>query len=308
MSKKKNTILKVALGATAAYALSGAAFSGFVLTRAHKQFSKFADKVKGIEPTPPEDTSKTQEKSEHITIKNRDNKSIHGFLINAKEETNKWAILIHGFNCEPFYMANLAEVYHEWGYNIIMPALRGHDHSEHNTVSMGWLDRLDIVDWVQYIIKNNEDAKILLHGISMGGATVMMTTGEDLPSNVKCAIEDCGFTSVWNEFKHELKKTYHLDTFPVLYATSNIHKIFKGHTLKEASAIEQLKKSKTPTLFIHGEKDEYVPYYMLKENFEACAAEKEMLTVPEAEHANSYKINPELYWGTVERFINKYMD
>ena len=44
----------------------------------------------------------------------------------------------------------------------------------------------------------------------MGGATVMMTVGENLPFNVKCAIEDCGFTSVWDEFKYELKKTYKL--------------------------------------------------------------------------------------------------
>ena len=72
---KKNKLLKVGLAAGAVYAVSGAAFTGFVLTRAHKQFSKFADWVKGTEPAPPADTFKTQAKSDHIVIKNRDNKS-----------------------------------------------------------------------------------------------------------------------------------------------------------------------------------------------------------------------------------------
>ena len=108
---KKNKILKAAAVAGAVYTISGAAFTGFVLTRAHKHFSKFADWVKGNEPEPPQDTSKTQEKADHIVIKNRTNKPIHGFMIKNPVESNKWAILIHGFNCEPFYMANLAEVY-----------------------------------------------------------------------------------------------------------------------------------------------------------------------------------------------------
>ena len=308
MSKKKsNKLLKVALGAGAVYVISGAAFTGFVLTRAHKQFSKFADLVKGNKPEPPQDTTKTREKADHIVIKNRDNKSIHAFMIKNPIESDKWAVLIHGFNCEPFYMANLAEVYYEKGYNIIMPALRGHDHSEHNAVSMGWLDRLDMVDWIQYLVMLNPDCQILLHGISMGGATVMMTVGENLPFNVKCAIEDCGFTSVWDEFKYELKKTYHLSAFPTLYASSNIHSIFKGHSLKEASSVEQLKKCKTPILFIHGEKDDYVPFEMLQKNFDAADCEKEMLVVPDATHADSYKVNPELYWNKVEEFTNKYI-
>lgn len=304
---KKNKLLKVGLAAGVVYAVSGAAFTGFVLTRAHKHFSKFADWVKGTEPAPPADTSKTQAKSDHIVIKNRDNKSIHGFMIKNPVESDKWAILIHGFNCEPFYMANLAEKYHEWGYNVIMPALRGHDHSEHNTVSMGWLDRLDMVDWVNYLITIHPECQIVLHGISMGGATVMMTVGETLPKNVKCAVEDCGFTSVWDEFKVELKKTYKLGAFPTLYSSSNIHSLFKGHSLKQASSVEQLKKSKTPVLFIHGENDDLVPFEMLQQNFDACASEKEMLVVPDATHADSYKVHPELYWNKVEEFTNKYI-
>ena len=44
---------------------------------------------------------------------------------------------------------------------------------------------------------------------------------------------------------------------------------------------KQLKKSKTPVLFIHGEQDDYVPFNMLQKNFDACASKKDMLVVPD---------------------------
>ena len=41
------------------------------------------------------------------------------------------------------------------------------------------------VNLIQQILKKDPNAEIALFGVSMGGATVMMTSGEDLPSNVK---------------------------------------------------------------------------------------------------------------------------
>ena len=35
----------------------------------------------------------------------------------------------------------------------------------------------------------------------MGGATVMMVSGGELPTNVKAIVEDCGYTSVWEMFE-----------------------------------------------------------------------------------------------------------
>jgi fermentation-respiration switch protein FrsA (DUF1100 family) len=194
------------------------------------------------------------------------------------------------------------------GYNLFFVDHQAAGESEGRYVGFSAYESKDCLKWLDFMNDTfGSDIQIFLHGISMGGATVMMTVGEELPENVKCAVEDCGFTSVWDEFKYELKKTYKLNAFPTLYSSSNIHSLLKGHSLKDASSIEQLKKSKTPVLFIHGEKDDYVPFYMLKENYDACASEKDMLTVPEAEHANSYKVNPELYWNKVEEFTNKYI-
>ncbi|MEG0766219.1 MAG: alpha/beta hydrolase, partial [Clostridia bacterium] len=65
-----------------------------------------------------------------------------------------------------------------------------------------------------------ENAEIVLFGVSMGGATVMMASGETLPPNVKAIIEDCGYSSIYDEFVHQLHDAYRLPAFPILNMAS----------------------------------------------------------------------------------------
>jgi fermentation-respiration switch protein FrsA (DUF1100 family) len=127
----------------------------------------------------------------------------------------------------------------------------------------------------------------------------MMATGEELPANVKVAIEDCGYTSIWDEFEMQLKQLYNLPTFPVLNAASAVCKIKAGYMLEEGSCIKQVKKSKTPTLFIHGNLDKFVPFDMLEKVYEAANCKKQKLVIEGAAHAESASVNPELYWKTM---------
>ena len=100
----------------------------------------------------------------------------------------------------------------------------------------------------------------------MGAATAMMISGEEsLPSQVKCIIEDCGYTSVHDEFKYQIKELFHLPSFPILNIGSLECRLFAGFSFEEASALEQVKKTKLPILFIHGDSDTYNPTEMVYE-------------------------------------------
>lgn len=85
-------------------------------------------------------------------------------------------------------------------------------------------------------------------------------------------------------------------------------KIFVGYRFKQASSIEQVKKSKTPTLFIHGENDKFVPFYMLNEIYENAACRKQKLEIPNAGHGESEQTDPETYWNTINNFIKTNMN
>ena len=242
-----------------------------------------------------------------LFLKSKDNLKLHNYIIKNENKSNKWIIAVHGYTSNGKYMASYAQKFYEMGYNIILPDLRGHGKSEGNYIGMGWHERLDIIDLTNYIANNYKDSQIVLFGVSMGAATVMSASGEELPRNVKAVIEDCGYTSTWNQFAYQLKSLFKLPAFPLMHIASIICKTRAGYFISEASPIKQIKKSKTPTLFIHGDKDGFVPFFMLDELYNASPVEKEKLIIPDAKHAKASYVNPKLYWETIENFLNKYI-
>ena len=242
---------------------------------------------------------------EYIT--SSDNLKLHSYQIKNETSSDKWVITVHGYTSEGINMSSYAKKYYDNGYNVLIPDLRAHGLSEGDYIGMGWDDRLDIISWINYILNEEPNAEIILHGVSMGAATVLMTSGEEIPSNVKAIVADCGYTSVWDEFAYQLDDLFSLPEFPILNVSSKDTKIRAGYFLGEASSIDQVKKSKTPILYIHGDQDDFVPYYMMEELYNATSSEKEMLTIKGAEHAKASEVDPETYWTSVNNFINKYI-
>ena len=245
---------------------------------------------------------------EDLFINSKDNLKLHNFLIKNENKSNKWVIAVHGYTSQGTYMASYAQNFYDMGYNIIIPDLRGHGKSEGTYIGMGCDERFDIIDLINYINDNFKDSQIVLFGVSMGAATVMSTSGEKLPSNVKAIIEDCGYTSTWSQFAYQLKALFKLPSFPMMHTASIICKLRSGYFISEASPIKQIKNSITPTLFIHGDKDSFVPFFMLDELYNASPVEKEKLIIPGAKHARASYVNPKLYWETVENFLEKYIN
>ena len=232
---------------------------------------------------------------------------LHGYEVSNPSKSNVWVISVHGYNGKGSDMEHYAKGFYDMGYNVLVPDLRGHGESEGNYIGMGWHDRLDILKWINFILEDHSDAEIILHGVSMGASTVMMTSGEQLPDNVKCIIEDCGYTSVWEEFSYQLKSLFNLPEIPVMQFANIVGRIRAGYWFSAASAIDQIKKCNIPMLFIHGDKDDFVPYDMLDKLYDEGTMEKEKVVFEGAEHAKSLKSNPELYWESVKNFINKYI-
>lgn len=220
-------------------------------------------------------------------------------------ESHRWLLGVHGYTSQKESFRGIASFYAAQGYNVLLPDMRAHGESEGTYIGMGWLDRKDVLKWIDLIISFDSDAEIILHGISMGGATVMMTAGEALPSNVKGIVEDCGYTSVWDIFADELQYLFHLPTFPVLNASSIVADVRAGYNFTEASAVKQVAKATVPMLFIHGSEDNFVHTEMIYELFEVCPTAKDMLVIDGAGHGEAYLMDSELYFDTVFSFLEE---
>lgn len=221
-------------------------------------------------------------------------------------ESHRWVILLHGYTGWKEELYPFAYWYHGEGYHVLAPDLRCQGESEGDFIGMGWTDHYDCVLWIQYVLSQDEEAEIVLHGQSMGAATALMVTGEDtLPSNVKAVISDCAYTDAYSMFGEKIREWFGLPSFPFVDSACLVLRLRGGYNLKDASALDAVAKSKTPTLFIHGEQDAMISVEMSRELYEAAAGKKELLMIENAGHAQSQDKDPGTYYGTIRAFLDK---
>lgn len=248
-----------------------------------------------------------KENRESRSLTADDGTELAAWYFAASESTHDYAVCLHGYTNEPIGMARYVKRFHDRGMNVLAPAARAHERSGGDYIGMGWPERLDVVAWIERIVQADPEARILVFGESMGAATAMNVAGEPLPANVKCIIEDCGYTSVWDEFSLQLKDVFGLPSFPLLDVANLVCNVRAGYGFHKASSVEQLKHATVPMLFIHGDQDTFVPYDMFDQNYDACASKvKQKLTIHGATHAKSAQVDPELYWNTVDNFLDEY--
>ncbi len=245
-----------------------------------------------------------EQQQEDVWITSEDGLRLHGTFF-ANGLSKKVVICFHGYTSEGMNdYSTLAKFYLEHGFCLLIVDERAHGNSEGTYIGFGCLDRQDAKLWIDYAIERlGEDCQILLHGDSMGAATVLMTTGLKLPKQVKAAISDCAFTSAWDVFSAVLKNMYHLPPFPIMQIANQMVKKRAGYELDECNARNEVKKAEIPILFIHGDSDTFVPCDMVYELYEACASDKKLLIIEGAGHVEACYKSPEKYEEAIRSFI-----
>ena len=241
-------------------------------------------------------------------IRASDGAALHARYIRQGTPTRHTAVLVHGYTDCWVRMMQLGRMYHrDLGANLVLPDLRNAGQTDGDHFQMGWKDRLDVKRWISLVPELFGDSTtVVVHGVSMGGATTMMLSGDDdVPSYVKAYVDDCGYTSVDDQFTKELKEQYGLPRFPLIPAASALCQIRYGWNFSEASALEQVKQARQPMLFIHGAEDRYVPTWMVYPLYEAHPGVKSLWVAPDAVHARSYKTHPEEYTRRVSEFLKE---
>lgn len=243
---------------------------------------------------------------EELFRTSRDGLKLHATFFPAPKPSNRTVLAIHGYkSCGWKEYSLFLAFYHSLGFNMLLPDNRAHGQSEGDYIGFGNLDRFDCAMWAEYLAgRFGPDSEILLHGVSMGAATVLSASGDPLPLQVKGIVADCGYTSAWEEFSHEMKRSFHLPAFPVLPLCEGICKLRAGYGFRKNSPLEQVRKAKVPILFIHGDQDDFVPTQMVYPLFEACPTEKRLLLIEGAKHAESMAAAPEKYQQAVKEFLS----
>lgn len=243
-------------------------------------------------------------KPQKLTLESDD-----GYILVAREviinkDNNNWAVIIHGYNGDMEDIYDIARHYTKEGYNVLMPDLRASGESEGSFIGMGWLDRLDVINWIDVILDDYPSANVVIHGVDMGGDTGLMISGEPIKSNIKAIVADGAYTSAWEVLKPEFK-TRHEDwpVFPLMEMINPVAKVWGGYTLREADAVKQVEKTSVPILLIQGGQDTYVTKDMADELNAAVASSHKLVTIPYGMHGDCRYADPDTYYKEVFDFL-----
>lgn len=250
-----------------------------------------------------------QQKSDVWSIKAVNaNLTLKAWYLPANHQTNKTIVIAHGYMGNHEKMASYIRMFHNLGYNVLSPDDRGLGASEGNYISFGWADRLDYIKWIKLLLKKTGNNQTIgLFGVSMGGATVMMMSGQKLPHQVKAIVEDCGYSSVEAELTYELKHLFNLPKQPLITTAFWDAKLHTGINFFEASSVKQLHQNKLPIFFIHGDSDTFVPTAMVYQNYAATTAKKQLWISQNTGHAMTYYNYPKEYQQRVNAWFSQYL-
>ena len=306
MAKKKNTLLKLGVISAlvgGAYALSDYIYKVSSVPKQRTDADSDYDKV----VTDGRMFVRNHPDRQDMYIDAIDQARLHACFIPAKEDSHRYAIVIHGIFDNNEGNGVYVKHYLEEGINCLIPDLRGFGKSEGGYIGYGYDDRLDILEWIYWIIKRDPKARILLHGMSMGAATTLLTTGEKLPENVKAAIADSSYTTLSEQFAITYK-SFKGSIIPVpifLLAARIIIYLRAGYDINEVSPIKAVANSSTPTLFIHGDDDPIIDPQMCSRLYEAAKCPKQYCMILGAGHIEGVVRDPANYWGKIKNFLDK---
>lgn len=246
--------------------------------------------------------------SQTWTQKTKDGQTLKAHYFAADQPTNKTVVVVHGYGGSARRMSTYIRMFHNDGYNVLAPDNRGFGDSTGKYIGYGWLDRVDVANWMKQVNQYDPHGELGIFGISMGASTVMYTLPL-APSNTKFAIADCGYSSINAELSHELHDVFHLPAFPILPIANWYSRFLAGYKFTDGNTTDTLKHNQIPLFIIHGSDDKFVPTKFAYQNYKNDKGkDKEIWIVRGAEHAQSKQIQPAEYQQKMADFASKWFN
>jgi len=232
---------------------------------------------------------------EKVFFTNTDGLRLCGVLIKPQKETQKCVVLCHGITVdkdEDGIYTKLARKLADVGFAAFRFDFRGHGESEGNSTDMTVKgEERDLEAAIEWL-KNKGYKKFGIVGASFGGGATSLFTSKHqdivFAFSVWNAVVD--YSSLINPILPWQKKRWGKPAFDRVenngFTTlGSGFKVGKGlmYEIKNLKPWEELLKVKIPVLFVHGDRDTYVPYDD-SVKYSKMLTNAQLVTVKGAEH------------------------
>ena len=249
---------------------------------------------------------------EDFTIESLQSYPLKGSCFFTNPEPRRIIVLVHGLDSNRWDMLDIAEIYTAMDFSIITFDLRNHGESGGAGTTFGFYEHRDIEQIVNFTHKRFPEARIGVHGKSMGAAAALLyaariSGNKDSPAAdwVDFFVVDAAFSNLKEILRIRLNKDYHLPNLGFIELVGLIARIGTGLKFNRVQPLEAAAGVHAPVLFIHGAEDRFVPTFMSKDLFKAKPGEKMLHLAAGARHADTFDADPEGFTEAVRIFLRE---
>jgi uncharacterized protein len=193
--------------------------------------------------------------------------------------------------------------------NVLLLDLRGHGESAGDRTSVGFLERLDVLGAVDWVLERQSGLRIGLLGISMGGGAAIQAAAEC--DAVGAVVADSPFARLRSPVGEAIcARGYPRPLSPLLaWSVCTVASWLGSPRGPWRDPIDVIGRiAPRSLLLIHGEADDLIPVENAYALYRRGGTSTELWIVPEAGHARIAEIAPKAYSERVRRFFDRWLD
>lgn len=218
------------------------------------------------------------------------------------EEDAPWALVLHGgLGSDYRQVLDVACMLSLRGYRVLTPDLYAHGRSEGETSSLGVRETEDVRAWIEWIMLEDMDARIVCFGQDEGGAALLLAAADGLPESVKAVAADSAYVSAEARMETLLAETEAARRAKPLRRAA--YRLAVGASVEAGDIVGRMALADVPMLLIHGTGDSDVLAWE-SEDLAAAAGERgRLLLVEGAGHGMARFLEPETYADALLSFF-----
>ncbi|MDQ3735921.1 MAG: alpha/beta fold hydrolase [Actinomycetota bacterium] len=207
----------------------------------------------------------------------------------AEGESSRAAVLVHGWGGDKSdeHVIETAPIYARAGYGVLLLDLRGNGGSGGERRTLGYKETRDVQGALAWLDEEGfEPGEVVLHGWSMGGATVVRSAPG---TGVAAVIEEAGYADLPLLLRRQLPETTGLPSLfsPGVFLAAKLFLGFDPWAVQPSEDAARLREEGVPLFVIHSTDDEVVPFEHA-ELFESAYPEARLWKIEGLGHVEAY--------------------
>jgi uncharacterized protein len=223
-----------------------------------------------------------------VSIRSTDGLELAGWWVPGND-SSRAVVLVPGIEGDKSdkHVLKTASVYAGAGYSVLMIDLRAQGGSEGERVTMGYKEVRDVRGALMWLNgRGFAPAEVVLHGFSLGGATVMRAAPQ---SGVAAVVEESAYSDLPLILRQQLPKVSGLPSFftPAIFLMGKLFLGIDPWAVQPEEDAGRLCKEGIPLLIIHSTDDEAVPFEHAERIRQACP-EAAFWKIEDYRHVGAY--------------------